>query len=320
MAGGTRELKRRIKSIANTKKITKAMEMVSAAKMRKAVSSVLSTRDYANLAWATVLSLAERTESSYHDLLQKPAKVERVALILVGSNRGLCGGFNLQVTQKAIASIKKHEKDIRTTDIITLGTKSRDVIKSLGYNIVADFIKQDITLTAADVSPVAKMIIKDFIAKKYQKVFVAFTDFESTMKQTPRVKQLLPIESDPEEYLGVVGKSEGTGVGTKKDFIDEKRESYLKKGDIQFEYIFEPSPEDVLKEMLPRLIEVQVYQSILESEASEHSARMLSMKNATDAAGDMIDSLTLSYNQARQASITQEIAEISSGAAALGNK
>ncbi|NQT49299.1 ATP synthase F1 subunit gamma [Candidatus Kuenenbacteria bacterium] len=319
MAKGTREIKRRLKSVGNTRKITKAMEMVAAAKMRKAVDSVLATRDYANLAWATVLNLSERTDQEKHVLLAKRDKVENVALILIGSNRGLCGGFNLQVVQKAIASIKKHEKNIKNTEVITLGGKSRDIIKGLGYNIVADFVKEDLTTNSDEVAPIASMIIKDFITGKYDKVFVAFTDFESSMKQTARVKQLLPIESEPDDYLGVVGKSDGAGVGTRKEFIDEKREKYLIKGKFQYEYIFEPSAEEVLEEMLPRLIEVQVYQAVLESDASEHSARMIAMKNASDAAEDMIDDLTLSFNQARQATITQEIAEISSGAVALGN-
>lgn len=316
MAKGTREIKRRLKSVGNTRKITKAMEMVAAAKMRKAVDSVLATRDYSNLAWATVLNLAERTDSDKHVLLVNRHKVENVALILIGSNRGLCGGFNLQVVQKAISSIKKHEKNIKTTEVISLGSKSRDIIKSAGYDIVADFQKQDLTLNADEVASVASIAIKDFSSGKYDKVFVAFTDFESSLKQTARVKQLLPIESEPDEYLGIVGKSDGAGVGTRKQFIDEKRKRYLVKGKYQYEYLFEPSAEKVLEQLLPRLIEVQVYQAVLESEASEHSARMMAMKNASDAAEDMISDLTLSFNQARQAAITQEIAEISSGAAA----
>lgn len=315
MATGTRELKRRIKSVKSTQKVTKAMEMVAAAKMRKAVESVLATRDYANLAWATIMHLAKKTDERLHPLLTQKDKVEKVCLILVSSNRGLCGGFNIQVVQKAINSIKKHEKDVKETDVITLGTKGRDIIKSMKYEVVADFKKEDLTLKVTDVSGAAHLAIKDFTAGKYDKVFVAFTDFVSSMNQAPRVKQLLPIDQNPDEYLGVVGKS--SGVETTKDFIAEKEEKYLKKGDFQFEYIFEPDPETVLKEMLPRLIETQVYQAVLESEASEHSSRMMAMKNASEAADEMIDDLTLSFNRARQAGITQEIAEISSAAQAL---
>jgi F-type H+-transporting ATPase subunit gamma len=291
------------------------MQMVAAAKMRKAVSSVLATRDYSNLAWATLLGLAEKTDPEKHPLLRKAKKTEKVALILVGSNRGLCGGFNLQVVNKAVSSIKKHAPNIKTTDIITFGAKPRDIIRSLGHNIIADFTKEDLTLRVADISAIARMIIQDFIEKKYDKIFVVYTDFISTMKQQTRVKQLLPIETEVDDFLGVVGKSEQ--IKTTKDFIAEKKEKYLKKGVFSYEYVFEPSPEKVLEAMLPRLIEMQIYQAVLESEASEHSARMMAMKNATEAAGDMIHDLTLIYNQARQAGITQELAEISSGAAAL---
>lgn len=315
MASGTRELKRRIKSVASTQKVTKAMEMVAASKMRRAIASVLATRDYSNLAWATIMHLAQRTDSGLHPLLAKKDKVENVCLVLISSNRGLCGGFNMQVVQKAIRSIKKHEQNIKETEVVTMGTKGRDIIRGMKFNVVADFKKQDLTLRVADIYSVAHLIIKDFSAGKYDKVFVAFTDFVTSLKQEPRIKQLLPVDQDPEEFLGVIGKS--SGVQTTKKFIQEKAERYLKKGEYQFEYIFEPDPKTVLEEMLPRLIETQIYQAVLESEASEHSARMMSMRNASESALDMISDLTLSYNRARQAGITQEIAEISSAAAAL---
>jgi F-type H+-transporting ATPase subunit gamma len=314
MSLGTREIKRRIKSVHNTKKITKAMEMVSAAKMRRAISNVLATRDYANLAWATVLNLSETTDPQNNPLLQK-REVKKVALLVISSNRGLCGGFNASVTQKAVASIKKHEKTVEQTDIITLGTKARDLLINQDYQVIADFEKQDVTLSAMEVSSVARMLVDDYAAGTYDKVMVAYTDYVSTIKQISRVKQLLPIEKEADEYLGIVGESEG--IQTTKEFIKEKQERYLKKGEYQYEYLFEPNPEEVLKEMMPRLIEVQIYQAVLESDASEHSARMMAMRNASDAAVDMIDNLTLIYNQARQAAITQEIAEISSGKAAL---
>ena len=315
MASGTRELKRRIKSVASTQKVTKAMEMVAASKMRRAIASVLATRDYSNLAWATIMHLAERTDSRLHPLLTKKNKIENVCLILVSSNRGLCGGFNMQVVQKAVHSIKKHEQSVKVTDVITMGTKGRDIVRGFKLNVAADFKKQDLTLRVSDIYSVAHLIIKDFSSGKYDKVFIAFTDFVSSLKQVPRVKQLLPVDQEPDEYLGVVGGS--SGVETTKEFIKEKAEKYLKKGKYQFEYIFEPDPKTVLEEMLPRLIETQIYQAVLESEASEHSARMFSMRNASEAASDMISDLTLSYNRARQSGITQEIAEISSAAESL---
>lgn len=289
------------------------MEMVAAAKMRKAVSNVLATRDYANLAWTTVLNLAEKTDPDSHPLLQKRA-VKKIALIVISSNRGLCGSFNHNVVKKAIASIEKHGDVVTDTEIITLGTKGRNILLSEKHKVEADFIKHDVTVSATEVSAVAHMVVKDYQEKKYDKVMVAYTDFVSAVNQVARVKQLLPVEADPDGYLGVVGKSEG--MQTTKKFIDEKKDRYTKRGEYTLEYIFEPSPKVVLEQMLPRLIEVQIYQAVLESDASEHSSRMMNMRNATDAAGDMIDDLTLIFNQARQASITQEIAEISSGAAA----
>lgn len=315
MASGTRELKRRIKSIGNTKKITKAMEMVSAAKMRKAVSNVLATRDYSNLAWATILHLAKKTEAQNHYLLQKRDPIKNVALIVISSNRGLCAGFNSNIVQKAIDSIKKHNKTVEKTDVITLGSKGRDSLISKNYKIIADFEKQDITTSSDEISALVHMIMSDFKEKKYDKIMVAYTDFVSSIKQVARVKQLLPIQDEQDEYLGVVGKS--AGIETTSEFIKEKKERYLKKGSYSYEYIFEPNAREVLEQMMPRLLEVQIYQAVLESDASEHSARMLAMRNASDAATDMIDNLSLVYNQARQAAITQEIAEISSGAAAL---
>ena len=316
MSLGTRDLKRRIKSVHSTKKITKAMEMVAASKMRKAVANVLATRDYSNLAWATVLNLAEKTDPKHNILLQK-REVKNVALIVISSNRGLCGGFNNNVVQKAVDSVKKHEAGVEKTDVITLGTKGRDVLISDGYKVEADFIKQDVILSVSEISSLVHMVLKAYESGQYDKVMVAYTDFVSTIKQIPRVKQLLPIDSEADEYLGIVGRAEG--IKTTKEFIQEKKDKYLKRGSFSFEYIFEPTPEIVLKKMIPRLLEVQVYQAVLESDASEHSARMMSMRNASDAASDMIDNLTLVYNQARQAAITQEIAEISSGKAALEN-
>jgi ATP synthase F1 gamma subunit len=148
---------------------------------------------------------------------------------------------------------------------------------------------------------------------------VAYTDFASASKQIPRVKQLLPIDIDAEdEYLGVVGKSEKIGIT--KEYVKEKEDKYLRDKKNVFVFTYEPSPEEVLNEMLPRLIEIQLFQALLESNASEHSARMVAMRQATDAASDLVDELTLFFNKARQASITSEIAEISAGANALANK
>ena len=168
---------------------------------------------------------------------------------------------------------------------------------------MADFPKNDITDNLADISPIAHLLCKDFIAQKYDKVFVAYMDFESSLKQVPHVKQLLPFSPYIDERLGHIAHQEKDNGEIDIDKIAE--------------FTFEPNREEILNSFLPRLIEIQIYQAVLESEASEHSARMFAMRNASDAASEMINELTLIYNQARQANITAEIAEISAGAIAL---
>ncbi|HNX11053.1 MAG TPA: ATP synthase F1 subunit gamma [bacterium] len=311
----TKEISRRIKSVSSTKKITKAMEMVSAAKMRKAVEAVIKTRTYANLSWETVLHLANLSQAKnevLHPLLSARSSVKRVAVIVVTSNRGLCGGFNSAIIAKAKESIKKHDVE---TDIILVGKKGLPLAQA-GYNIAAEFSKSDLILSAAETNPIARMAVADYLTGKYDKVMLAYTDFVSAVKQVPRVKQLLPVDVNAEdEYLGVVGKSET--VGTKKDYLEEKSKKHLSAGEFTYDYTFEPGPNEVLDRIVPRLIEVQLYQALLESSASEHSASMAAMHQATEAASDMVSELTLFYNKARQASITAEIAEISAGANAL---
>lgn len=316
---GIRDIKRQIKSIGNTKKITRAMEMVSAAKMRKAVEAVLRTRTYANLSWETVLNLSRAKsdrEQPLHPLLTKRASVKSVAIVLISSNRGLCGGFNAALLAKAAASVRKHELP---TDFIVIGKKGKAIYKYYNYNIIAEFEKQDLSIEVREVMPIARLVVDDYLSGKYDKVMVAYTDFVSASKQIPRVRQLLPIEIEREDkFLGVVGKD--TRVGMTEEFVKEKEMSHLAHDEHRHEYIFEPSPEEVLDAMIPRLIEVQLYQAMLESNASEQSARMNAMHQATEAAGDMISDLTLFYNKARQEKITAEIAEISAGANALKEK
>ncbi|KKS41178.1 MAG: ATP synthase gamma chain [Candidatus Kuenenbacteria bacterium GW2011_GWA2_42_15] len=262
MAQATREIKRRIKSVKSTSKITKAMELISAVKMRKAVDHMLLSRGYAHLAWQIVVDLAKRTGQTYHKLLQA-REVKKVAVVLVASNRGLCGSFNAQI----VASAYQY----------ALGLFSGDKAPAVDFFLLGKKAR-DITL-------------------KYKQLAAI-----SSLKQIPRIKQLLPIPQEEDALLGDVGELTRNTLGVKADLR---------------EYLFEPSPAEVLQKTLPRLIETQIYQAVLESDASEHSARMLAMKNATEAAHDLIDDLTLAYNQARQAGITQEIAEISGTKAAM---
>ncbi len=299
MALNTKIIKRRIKSVGSTKKITKAMEMISAVKMRRAVANVLATRNYASLAWQMLVDVAGKTNVNLHPLLVK-RPISKIALILIASNRGLAGGFNSRVLMEANSFLKKFQDTAQNIDIFINGKKARKIYHQFGYNIAAEFEKLDLTLNINEIYPISKMIISDYNENKYDAVFLCYTDYISAIKQIPKIKKLLPLGQEPDSTLGGIGESEATK---------------LKKDEIEF--LFEPNPVEVLDTLLPKLIEMQIYQAALESDASEHSARMMAMRNASDAAEEMINELNYNFNKARQAAITQEISEIVSGAAAL---
>lgn len=300
MALSTKIIKKRIRSIASTKKITKAMEMVAAVKMRKSVNQVLASRAFAQTAWEVVSNLAKRIDVNDHQLLNKRSQIKKTAIILITSNRSFCGGFNSQIINKALSFADQDESE--SQEFIVLGKKGADFLARAGKNIVAEFEKSEMILNAAEIMPIVKMVIKDYTNGVYDKVCVAYTDYISVLSQKPKVLQLLPFNSLKEDTdLGHVNQ-------------ENKTESILPEA---LEYVFEPSKEIILDQFLPRLIEIQLYQAMLESVASEHSARMMAMKNASSAATDMIADLTLMFNQARQAGITREIAEICGSKAAL---
>ncbi len=308
MAVSPRLIRRRIKSVTNTRKITKAMELVAASKMRKSVAAVLASRPYSDAAWRAVEELASVTDPSLHPLLtDRIAKTDRALVIVFTSDRGLCGGFNSQLLKHVLSFLKRRPGG---TDVVAVGKKGQAALARVNANLVASFVGLSNNPRSADLKPVADLALSDFLAGKYASVHVAFTNYRSAISQKPMIFQLLPIKWSPE--LGDVGggppATEPSGRGFGADFRATGQ---------GYRYEFEPSPSEVLDRMLPRLVEVQIWQALLESAASEHSARMMSMRSASDAAGDMIDGLTLTLNQARQAGITREIAEISSGKAAL---
>lgn len=302
MALNTRLIKRRIKSITNTSQITKAMELVATSKMKKAQTAVLATRTYAQSAWATVLDLAKRTDPKLHPLLQKKEKISREAILIITSNRGLCGAFNQQMINEVESYLKKRKEENKDLvfELIALGKKGREAMLRLDHAISADFPKADVVTQIKEISPISRLLIDDYLLGKYDRVMLAFSDFISTLKQVPKIRQLLPLQK-------VAGLGE-VGLAEEKEKIKSK---------YYYEYKFEPSPDEVLELFLPRLVEIQIFQAVLESNASEHAARMVAMKNASDSAQDMLFDLTLSFNRARQAAITAEIADISAGRAAI---
>ena len=216
----TKEIQQRIKSVKNTKKITKAMEMVAAAKMRKSVEAVLRTRSYANLSWMTVLNLSNSTNNLYekHPLLTYKKDIKKVCVVLITANRGLCGSLNTAIVNKAIQSI---EGEVQT-DFILLGKRGSSVHKR-GHNIIAEFDKNDALTEVLEVRPLAKMIVDDYLAHKYDKVMVAYTDFVNAVTQEPRIKQIIPVDVNKEDgCLGVVG--EDTRLKTDKEYIHGKEQ------------------------------------------------------------------------------------------------
>ncbi len=298
MSNNTKEIKRRIKSINNTRKITKAMALVAATKMRRAVDRVLASRSYANVSWETLLRLSQRVDPRLNALLHQREKIENIAIIVISSNRGLCGGFNSNIINQAIKTVQESEKQVKHIDIITVGKKGYQGLLKFNWNMKVDLEKKDITTSMADIYHLSNLIIEEYKSKMYDKILVVYTDFVSALRHIPRTLQLLPLELKLDKDLGVVHQHD-----LNEEHFDE---------DIK-EYVLEPSPQKLLDEIVQKIIEIKLFQVFLESDAAEHSARMLAMKNASEVASEMIDSLRLEFNKARQASITQEISEISGG-------
>jgi F-type H+-transporting ATPase subunit gamma len=291
-----REVRRRIKSVKNIAQITRAMQAVAASRMRRAQEAVLATRPYAQRAWSLLTHLAaQRGEmEEMHPLLQvRP--VNRVALLLLSSDRGLCGAFNTNVIRKATEYIEALPVPV---DVVAVGRKGRGVMLRQG-RLVAEFSDLPAQPSLIDVTPIARVALEGFLDGTYDAVWLAYTDFVNTLRQEPVVKRLLPLTPTEMERQAMA------------EYVDE-----TEAVDVP-EYIYEPDPRTILDTVLPRFTELQVYQAILESIASEHSARMVAMRNATENAEALTQDLQLTYNKARQQAITSEIMDIAGGAEAL---
>ncbi|MBP9697820.1 MAG: ATP synthase F1 subunit gamma [Candidatus Moranbacteria bacterium] len=295
-----RDIRRRIKGVKGTGKITRAMEMISAVKMRKAVSSVLAIRPYAKSAIALLEQLKRAVGSEEHVLLtERPVKKE--LYVVITSNRGLCGAFNAQIVKKLRQTLKEDEG--RGRIFITLGKKGENAVRRMGGEIVASFPDVLVTPTAEGMRPVARLIIEEFEAKRVDRVVMVYTDYISMLSQEVKVRALLPVAI--KDTKKAMNEMSSHGNANEAEELS------------QAEYLIEPTPKKVLWQMIPRLLEMELYHAVLESNASQESARMMAMRNATDAAKDMVSDLTLAYNQLRQQKITQEIAELSAGMAAV---
>jgi F-type H+-transporting ATPase subunit gamma len=327
MPQSTKEITRRIKSVSNTKKVTKAMELVAAAKMKKTVETTLASRFYAHYSWDILTHLASLETKSKPALL-RVRPVKKIAIILITSDKGLCGSYNTAIIKKVLDQLnnpqslminrvgnKKIEPAFLAENLevefICLGRKGAEIARKLNKKVAEVFTGINDHPHLKDLKPVSSLIISEYKKKNYDKVVVAYTDYKSTLKQIPKLRQLLPIsEHDLEKIIH--------GLDTVYDKYGNKNQAANGWAN-GIDYKFEPNKRKLMDALLAKLVEQQLYQLFLESIASEHSARMLAMKNASESADEMIGELNLIYNKARQAAITQEIAEISAGRAALAD-
>lgn len=300
------------------------MELVAGAKMRKAVEGALNTRPFSRQSWDTLMRIMGRGGNQENPLLEV-RQVKNVLVILVTSNRGLVGGLNSNLLRSVLVQLKEPHQLMRNRvgdkwlepvdenaniEIVTVGKKGEHAMNREGYNVVASFGAVSDSPTYSEARPIARLAMNEFVEGKYDKAVICYNDFVSAVNQTPKIRQLLPVSSyDIEKMIAEVGRGE-------KPLLEGHEEKELSHEN-GHEYIFEPNSNEVLTKIIPRLVTTQVYQALLEASASEHSARMVAMKNASDAAADIIDDLQFTFNQLRQAGITSEIAEISAGKAAL---
>lgn len=285
-----REIRRRIRSVRNISQVTRAMQMVAAAKMQRAQDQTLATRPYAEKAWSLLVHLAsQRTGGEpLHPLLQE-RPVQTVGMLLITADKGLCGGYNHNVLREAHDFIDRSPCPVR---LVVVGRRGCDYMARAGMKVVASFTNMPSQPTLMDITPVCRVLLEEFLSGAVDQVVIAYTQFVNTLVQRPAIRHLLPIR-----YVLCTGPVE---------MVEQPAE-----------YIYEPDPRTILETVVPRFTEIQVYQAILESTASEHSARMVAMRNATENAEELMDALTLVYHRARQAAITREMLDIASGAEAL---
>lgn len=287
MAGG-KEIRTQISSIKSTQKITSAMEMVAASKMRKAQERMLLGKPYAKRIRNVVGHIAN-ANPEYHHLYLQEREVKRVGFVVVSSDRGLCGGLNTNTFKAAVREMKEFADQEIEIDLCLIGAKAMGFFNSYGGNIEAAVRDIGESPTVEKLIGTVKIMLDAYAEGKIDRLYLVSNEFVNTMTQTPFVNQLLPLKADDDE--------------TSRQHA--------------WDYLYEPDAKEILDGLLIRYIESQVYQAVVENIACEQSARMLAMKSATDNAGDIIDDLQLIYNKARQSAITQELSEIVSGAAAV---
>jgi F-type H+-transporting ATPase subunit gamma len=285
-----KDIKKRIVSVKNTQQITKAMKMVSAAKLRRAQEAVVASRPYADKMLELLSSLAAREDTEAHPLLL-PRSKRRALVMVMTSDRGLCGGFNANICKAAERFVRNNENEFEAYDLMIIGRKGKEYLKSRGsLNIAKVYENINGSISYSTASLLGQEIVEGYASEQYDAVYLIYNAFQSVMTQVVTVSQLLPIIPQQVE--------EGTHM---------------------VQHLYEPSRTEVLQQLLPKNVEVQIFRSLLESVASEYGARMSAMDSASKNAAEMIGKLTLQYNRARQAAITTELMEIISGAESIKN-
>ena len=290
-----REMKLRIKSVKNISQVTRALEAVSAAKVRKAIQALTATRSYATKAWQVLTHVTGQPgHISLHPLLTERSKPKNALVIVMTADRGLAGAYNTNVIRYVLQHFDKYHLPVK---YITVGRKGRDLLFRLRKPVLADFSNLASAPKFSTVSAIGRLAVDEFLKGDVDEVFLIYTDFVSMARQVTTVKKLLPLALE-------------SRAGLVEDFGEQKN-------DPAAAYEYEPDQKGILDEMIPRFTALQVYQAVLESQASEHAARMIAMRNATDNAKELVGALQLAYNKVRQQVVTNDILDIVGGAEAL---
>ncbi|RJP49714.1 MAG: ATP synthase F1 subunit gamma [Anaerolineaceae bacterium] len=288
-----REMRLRIRSVKNISQVTRALEAVSASKVRKAEEAVKATRAYAGKAWQVLTHVAKQPgRESLHPLLTKRADIKNTLAVVITGDRGLAGGYNTNVIRFVGRKFDHYQHPVH---FVAVGRKGRDLMVRRRKNVTADFSNLPAAPTFMDVSAIGRMVVDEFLQGRADEVYLIYTDFISMARQETVIKRLLPLEVDGGERV----------------------EEYEAKAGPAAAYTYEPGESEILDEIIPRFTGLQVYQAVLESQASEHAARMIAMRNATDSALELVEQLKLAYNKVRQQAITNDILDIVGGANAL---
>ncbi len=294
-----REIKRRIKSIKNIAQVTNALQAVAASRVRRAQAHVLASRPYASRAWRVLIDVAAQTQPGklVHPLLEVRAPVKKIGVVVITSDRGLAGPYNLNMMRTATRFVEARGAPV---EYMTIGRKGRDMLIRAGAQVKADFSGLPDDPAIRDIAPIARAAVDDFLSGQVDEVYLAWTDFINMLAQRPGVVRMLPIKPYDAHEAQLSGAPH----------VPQPPNHHL-------QYIYEPNAEVILNTVLPRLVEWTLYQAILESQASEHAARMVAMRTASENADALADELTLSFNKARQLAITSEMLDIVGGANAL---